>query len=327
MKYLLLLTLSLPFISYAQDHGSSHETKPGEFGQIYEKEVGIDTGNGIASLGKFSYKNTHSKTFLLSGNIYLAGHLDLQMVGYDRFQLFMLNMINHHGSKIKGVEFETGVKLFGVENQPFGAEPGSSLKFMRINFTEVEVVSIVDLDGSGTKKVHFKAVAKLGMSKMNHDLASLSESQLHLMQEVFHNPEGSVNPDNCDWGAHSSIGVGVEFELGKFLINTYAEYNYDRAANTLMHADEPLYDFKYGMHEKKVGVEIEYELFDKSKYGRLNVFTSAEYYNLTQNVYSIDSQFLTKNIDTHGMLFKVGVKYTLPTFGKKKKKKKKPDHY
>lgn len=126
-------------------------------------------------------------------------------------------------------------------------------------------------------------------------------------------------------GAHSSIGVGVEFELGKFLINTYAEYNYDRAANTMMSANEPVYDFNYGMHEKKAGIEIEYTVFDKRKYGNFKIFTSAEYYNLTQNVYNDNSQFLTKNIDTQGKLFKVGIKYTLPQFGKKKRKKK-PSH-
>jgi hypothetical protein len=326
MKLLTILFLLIPFISFAQDPHHSGDTQPGEFGQIYEKEVGIHTGNGITKLGEFSFHDTHSKTFVLSGNIYFAGHLDLEMVGYDRFQLFLLNTINHHASKIQGVEFETGVKLFGVENQPFGAEPGSSLKFLRVNFTQVDFVSVVNLDKTGAKKIHFKAIAKLGMSKMNQDLATLSESQLHNFQQFFQESQAQIDPNACKWGAHSSVALGIEFELGKFLINTYAEYNYDHALNTLHKNGVDLFDFNYGMHEKKVGIEVEYTLFDKSKYGKLDIFTSAEYYNLTQNVYDINDEFVTKNIDTHGMLFKVGLKYTLPHYNSRKKRKKPDNH-
>ncbi len=320
MKLLSLLILTLVSFSTFAQHHSNDDHSNGEFGRIYEKEIGIEAKEGIVELGHIKHNNAETEVFVLTGNIYLAGHMDLDMVGYDRFQLYLLNLINHHNSKLFGMKLETGIKVFGVENQPFGAEPGSSLKFMRINFTELEIVTVKDIGSSGDKKIHFKVSAKLGSSKVNSDLANLNEDQLRKLKDVF-DCSSCIRDSRQNWGASSSMGVSIELELGKVLINTYAEYNYDRSRSQLYSGDNLAYDFNYGMHEKKAGVEVEYSLFANERIGHLNLFTSAEYYNLKQNVYDVNNTLIQKNISTQGMLFKVGVKYTLPIFGKKKKRK------
>lgn len=323
---LFLITLSLGV--FAQNHHDDHAPGDGDHGNlINEMEIGFETGDGIVELAHLqTLRNTNSSIFLLPGSVYLAGHTGhFNTMGYDRFTTFLLNVMNHHASSMKGVQLESGVKLFGFEQQPFGANPGSSLKFLRVNFTELNVTSVVNLDEHGNKKLHFVLVGKLGLSQQNESMTALTDEDHALMQDLLQCPNCAVDNTSASWGLHNSIGGAIEFEYKNLLVKTYAELNRDLSTAMINGSNSNL---SYNMLEKKLGIEIEYSLINSTKYGRLNAFTSLEYYNLNQN-YRYDGLSTVDPIDKinkNGLLFKVGLKYFIGNFKKKKRRHSAFDH-
>lgn len=320
----LIIALILVSTLFAQDHGHSqgHGTDAeNKSNFINEMEVGLELGDGVVEVAHLkAIKNTDTSILLLPGSIYLAGHTGhMDTMGYDRFSAFLLNVMNHHASNIKGVELETGIKLFGFEQQPFGAEPGSTLKFLRINFTEIDITSVVDLDEKGNKKIHFVLAAKLGVSKQNESLAMLSPEEEMMAQDLFQCIDCTAMADNANWGAHQSFGASIELEYNRLLVKTYAEINRD--FSTVMMTGNQNNSLNYMMLERKVGIEVEYNVLDLGRAGHVNVFTSLEYYNLNQDLTFSNSALPASNrINTDGLLYKIGIKYNLGTFGKKRKK-------
>ena len=308
-------------ISTAMAQENSHTTDSHDSNFINEMELGLDSGDGVVELAHFkTTKNTDSTLLLLPGSIYLAGHTGhFETMGYDRFSTFLLNVLNHHANNIRGVELESGVKLLGFEQQPFGAEPGSTLKFLRLNFTEVDITSVVDLDKEGNKKIHFVLAAKLGVSKQNESLSALSSEEQYMAQELFGCIECQTSANNTNWGLHNSLGVAVEFEFKRLLVKTYAEINRD--FSSVMLSGNPNHNLNYNMTEKKLGIEVEYNILDLGNAGHINMFTSLEYYNLNQNMnYPNNSVPVSNRINTDGILYKFGLKYNLGTFKRKKNK-------
>lgn len=318
---IIFLMLTFTFALYAQNHGNDHGGSDNSGNFINEMEVGLELGDGVVEVGHVNIlKNTDTSILLLPGSIYLAGHTGhIDTMGYDRFSSFLLNVLNHHASNIHGVQFETGVKLLGFEQQPFGAEPGSSLKFLRLNFTEIDITSVVDLDKEGNKKIHFILAAKLGVSKQNESLAQLTNEELAIAQDMFQCSNCQLDAGNASWGAHQSFGAAIELEYNRLLVKTYAEINRDFSRVGL--TGNLQQDLNYSMIEKKVGIEVEYNILDLGRAGHINAFTSVEYYNLNQSLGMGNAAMAPiDKISTDGILFKVGLKYNLGTFGRKKKK-------
>jgi len=333
MKVLFILCL-FSLLSIAQDttdhtDHSNEGSHGSESGFINEMEVGIDTQEGIVEIAHIStMNNVDSSVFLLPGTIYLAGHTGhFDTMGYDRFNLFLLNIINHHSKKYGALQMETGLKLLGVEQQPFGAEPGSSLKFLRLNIAQIEITSVVDLDDEGNKKIHFIAAGKFGKSKQNADLAAMGSADQQLFQDYLNCEHCFVNKDGSSWGNHQSFGLAVELEVKRLLVKTYAEINIDSSSNTIMNSHKNM-NLNYLMLERKVGIEVEYNILNMGNAGHLNAFTSVEYYNLRQDLSVPNTPYQNQNkIMKDGLLFKIGLKYNLGTFRSKKKKKKKNGHH
>lgn len=325
---LILLALMLTSLLFAQDHHSSSNDHSADSEHksnfINEMEVGLDTGDGVVEIAHLkTLKNIDTSILLLPGSIYLAGHTGhMDTMGYDRFTSFLLNVMNHHATNLRGVQLETGVKILGFEQQPFGAEPGSTLKFLRVNFTEIDITSVVDLDDKGNKKIHFVLAAKLGMSKQNESLAALSAEEEMIAQDLFQCYDCEAMTNNASWGAHQSFGAAIELEYKRLLVKTYAEINRD--FSTVMMNNNAHNNLNYMMVEKKVGIEVEYNVLDLGRAGHINLFTSLEYYNLNQDLTYPNSAIPVSNrINTDGLLYKIGIKYNLGTFKKKSKK----DHH
>jgi hypothetical protein len=318
MTLLLFLLFSDIGLSLAQDGDPSQNH--GE--TILEQEIGYENNEGIFEVAHIETGHTESSLFILPGSIYLASHLgEFDGMSYDRFSSYLLNIMNHHAKAYGALKLETGIKIFGFEHQPFGAEPGSALRFLRLNFTEIEIIGTTHLNDSDDIQIHFILSGKLGKSRQNEDMATLNREQMNELNTSIDCEQCILDAMERSWGNHQSAELAIEFEMNKMLIKTYAGFNRDTSSSPIIASSYPTSTLNYQMMERKFGVEAEYEVYGNNYGSSVRLFTSLEYYMLNQDILS--GEYMAPNINNEGLLFKVGVKINTGNNSRRRRKKKK----
>jgi hypothetical protein len=187
-------------------------------------------------------------------------------------------------TKLKAYKYSGGVKLFGIKLDEFGAEDVSN-RLLSINIASVNFIGETSISADGKKKLLFNLSATLGAAKPLRQFPQLSQSELEYIEDQF--------------GLRQNIYASITFEMDKVQITGYGMIDKVHLGNT-------------NIKTKSLGVELQYNLNFKRR-GDLSIFAGIEYATHNRN-----SSIALKPITE--LVFKTGLRYTLPSFKKKSRK-------
>lgn len=262
------------------------------------------------------------QTFILPFSIEIDGNLD--GVGIGNAEIYLTSIMkSKFNNKIKAMEYKGGIKFFGVQLEGLGAE-FSSTNMLSINILSTEFVEVINLDDSGNKKIVFNLIGTFGASKLTDEYSRYSDNHIQQSQSLFGTSPEAENM-NTDFGTKIDIGASITFAIERLEITGYARSMSHKSNHLISDRVDANGLVNKSFHNTfQTGLDLQYNIHTGKEGGQLFVFTIAQYerYNTTlvsqlRNMNTTSFQPIDKAIN-----FQVGVRYTLPTFKKKRKKRK-----
>lgn len=262
------------------------------------------------------------QTFMLPFTVEIEGSIN--SINLANAEIYLASVArNEFNQKLKAFDYKGGVKLFGVQSEAVGVNQNAT-QLLSVNVVRTEYVEYIDLSQDGKTRLVFNLYGSFGFAKMTNQFDEYSQTHLDLVNE-----DHGVTPENTimnnDFGTKVDIGASITFQIQKLQIAGYARAM-THTSNNIMggNADNNGLVNQTRLNTVQLGLDLQYNVYNFKNGGNLFLFTNIEYgryhHSLISGMNDIDINSMPGS--TKELNFKVGVRYTLPTFKRKKKKKK-----
>lgn len=257
------------------------------------------------------------KSFLLPFTIEFEA--DATMVDMANIEIYLTNIVNQQfNEKLKAYDYQGGVKIFGVQSESLGAG-NNTTKLLSINVIKTEFVQYLDLSADGKKRVVFNIYGSFGVAKLQSQFQTLSPEIIAEIENYFGMTPTSTDM-NTDFGTKLDLGASITFQINNLEIGGYARVLPHRSNSILgSKLDANALSNNTSFNAIQLGIDLQYVIYS-GKRGDLFLFSTLEYgsYSNSMSVGQSNLSHIVKPPTTKEFVFKAGLRYTLPTFRKRK---------
>lgn len=309
---LILLTMIFMAKSYAQ-------VQTGYLGGAEVNSTGLVEVANLRCMGEECIAD--GQTFMLPFSIELEGN----MSGADiaNAEVFLTSVMKQEfNEKIKAFDYKGGLKLFGVQLETTGTTFNDT-KLLSVNVVRTEFVEQVDLSKDGKKRIIFNLYGQIGISKLTKKFDEYSEAHGDLVEQD-HGVRPELTEMNNSFGSTTDIGAAINFQLNNLEISGYTRFM-THTSNNLFGgtADANGIVNKTRYNTFQLGLDLQYNVHTGKNGRQLFIFTNVEYGRYQHSLISGQGDLNIHSMPsaTKDLNFKVGIRYTLPTFKKRSKKR------
>lgn len=264
------------------------------------------------------------QTFMLPFTVEVEGTID--SIDIANAEVYLASIARKEfNNKLKAFDYKGGVKLFGVQTEALGVNQ-TSTKLLSVNVVRTEYVEYIDLSEDGKTRLIFNLYGSFGFAKLTNQFDEYSQSHTDLVEED-HGVQPEFTNMNNDFGTKVDVGASITFQINRLQVAGYARAM-THTSNNIMggntDANGILNQTRHNTYQ--LGIDLQYNIYNFNNGGSLYIFSNVEYGKYQHSLISGQGGVNIHSLPPAAkeLNFTVGVRYTLPTFKKKRKGKR---HY